>query len=44
MDVGSNFTVTLFIMTDEEILETIKQVQGLEGMTVNELPFCKWTD
>ena len=27
-------------MTDEEILEAIKQVEGLEGMTVNERLFA----
>jgi len=39
-NVGSNFTATLNKMTDEEILQAIKQVEGLGGMTVNERLFA----
>jgi hypothetical protein len=39
-NVGSNFTATHSTMTDEEILQAIQQVDGLEGMTVNERLFA----
>ena len=35
-NVACYFKVTLYEMTNEEILKAVKQVKGLKGMTVNE--------
>jgi hypothetical protein len=36
LNVASYFIVTPYAMTNEEILQAVRQVEGLGGMTVNE--------